>query len=73
MRRTAVEWVFTRQTKSGMEKRTPLRNKHYKTAAGSFALLAVGTLPTLFSNPLEYLMGLGFCLLFAIGITLILC
>jgi hypothetical protein len=44
-------------------------NRRYKTAAGCFALLAVGTLPTLFSNPAEYFMGLGFCLIFAIGIA----
>jgi len=36
-------------------------------------MLAVGTLPTLFSNPLEYLMGLGYCLLFSIGIAILLC
>ena len=35
-------------------------------------MLAVGTLPILFSNPLEYLMGLGFCLFFSVAITKIL-
>ena len=29
-------------------------------------MLAIGTLPTLFSNPLEYLIGLGFCLVFSL-------
>ncbi|MBU4262118.1 MAG: hypothetical protein KKC76_09635 [Proteobacteria bacterium] len=60
--------------KSQMVKRTRLRDKkQYKTALGCFALLAVGTLPTLFSNPLEYLMGLGYCLVFSIGIAILLC
>ena len=60
--------------KSQMVKRTRLRDsKQYKTALGCFALLAVGTLPTLFANPLEYLLGLGYCLLFSIGIAIILC
>lgn len=57
-----------------MGKETRLRDrKQFKTAAGSFALLAIGTLPTLFTNPLEYLMGLGYCLLFSVGIAIILC
>ncbi|MFZ5771206.1 MAG: hypothetical protein ACOY4W_07240 [Thermodesulfobacteriota bacterium] len=57
-----------------MVKRTRWRDsKQYRTAAGCFALLAIGTLPTLFSNPLEYLMGLGYCLLFSVGIALLLC
>jgi len=56
-----------------MGKFTRLRDKkQYKTALGCFAMLAVGTLPTLFSNPLEYLMGLGYCLLFSIGIAILL-
>jgi len=60
--------------KSQMVKRTRLRDrKQYKTALGCFALLAVGTLPTLFANPLEYLLGLGYCLLFSIGIAILLC
>jgi len=60
--------------KSQMVKRTRLRDKkQYKTALGCFALLAVGTLPTLFTNPLEYLMGLGYCLVFSIGIAILLC
>jgi hypothetical protein len=60
--------------KSQMVKRTRLRDKkQYKTALGCFALLAVGTLPTLFSNPLEYLLGLGYCLVFSIGIAILLC
>lgn len=60
--------------KSQMVKRTRLRDKkQFKTALGCFALLAVGTLPTLFSNPLEYLLGLGYCLVFSIGIAILLC
>ncbi|MEW6290008.1 MAG: hypothetical protein AB1545_09150 [Thermodesulfobacteriota bacterium] len=57
-----------------MTKSTRLRDKkQFKTALGCFALLAIGTLPTLFANPLEYLMGLGYCLLFSIGIAILLC
>jgi hypothetical protein len=56
-----------------MGKFSRLRDKkQYKTALGFFVLLASGTLPTLFANPLEYLMGLGYCLLFSIGIAILL-
>jgi hypothetical protein len=47
--------------------------KRQKTALGCFILLALGTLPTLFANPVEYFMGLGFCLLFSVGIAFVLC
>lgn len=39
---------------------------------GCFAILAIGTSPTLFSDPLEYLMGLGFCLFISVAIAKIL-
>lgn len=66
--------AFAAGCENQMTKRTRLRDKkQFKTALGCFALLAIGTLPTLFANPLEYLMGLGYCLLFSIGIAILLC
>jgi hypothetical protein len=47
--------------------------KRCKTALGCFLLLAIGTIPTFFSNPVEYLLGLGWCLLFSIGLACVLC
>jgi len=47
--------------------------KRFKTASACFLLLAIGTLPTFFSNPVEYFMGLGYCLLFSCGIAFVLC
>ncbi|MCB2183374.1 MAG: hypothetical protein KQH63_15175 [Desulfobulbaceae bacterium] len=46
--------------------------KKQKTALGCFTMLAIGTGPTLFSNPLEYFLGLGFCLFASIAIAHIL-
>ncbi len=50
--------------------RTILANK--KSSLKLFALLAGGTLPTLFMNPLHYLLGLIFCLPFSFAIVVIL-
>ncbi|OKY74924.1 MAG: hypothetical protein BM485_10805 [Desulfobulbaceae bacterium DB1] len=38
-------------------------------AIGCFAMLSIGTLPTLFSNPLQYFMGLVYCLIFSAAIA----
>ncbi|MFZ5766526.1 MAG: hypothetical protein ACOY4H_13150 [Thermodesulfobacteriota bacterium] len=40
-----------------------------RAGIGCFVMLAIGTLPTLFSNPLQYLAGLFYCLLFSLAIA----
>ncbi|MFZ5758711.1 MAG: hypothetical protein ACOY32_03660 [Thermodesulfobacteriota bacterium] len=43
--------------------------RRVKAGIGCFVMLAIGTLPTLFSDPLQYLTGLFYCLLFSLIIA----
>ncbi|MFH1215619.1 MAG: hypothetical protein V1706_03855 [Pseudomonadota bacterium] len=43
--------------------------RRLQAGIGCFAMLSIGTLPTLFTNPFQYIMGLVYCLIFSAAIA----